>query len=594
MNPSRLKFKPIISIAVIITLFFLYKGGFKSGIFYGDALGYYSYLPATFLYGNLTHIQDMVSDTSIDEGIRAGINSWRDSYSTNASGNVIVQYTYGIAAMNAPFFLLGHAASHLSDQPSNGFTWPYALSIKIAGLFYGLLGLLLLYKVLGNYYNRTSVVIALVSLTIGTNFLWFFVIQGGMAHVHAFSLYALIIYSSYKIYNDNRKGWIALCAFAVGLLTVIRPTDIISILIPLTLGMHCVKSRVEELRTRLFAIVKWGIIFFIIPIIPQVIYWNVMTGNFLFYSYDEQGFDWLSPHIPEGLFGADNGWLTYTPVMLIPLLGMWKKKWSGPLFYANVILIPAYIYIVYAWWCYYYINGFGSRPMIHMYPLLVFPLAGMIEFTNGAKRKALLVLITGLSLVNLNYTHKALKGTLFTDLSNHAFNFNTFFKNTINYMDLILRDTDIPQPELSEYLLVEKALIIDSILIGETSEYSPFTLKHELTAANLNYEYLVVSGEFYFPELVFDVYQHHMMVLTVERGGQSVFWKGVKLNNKVGKNTDGSDVKILECKTGEWGKVEFAVPIHNFESGDVVRAMVWNPDRKEMYVRNFELFVAKE
>lgn len=594
MNPSRLKFKPIISIAVIITLFFLYKGGFKSGIFYGDALGYYSYLPATLLYGNLTHIQDMGSDTSIDEGIRAGINSWRDSYSTNASGNVIVQYTYGIAAMNAPFFLLGHAASHLSDQPSNGFTWPYALSIKIAGLFYGLLGLLLLYKVLVNYYNRTSVVIALVSLTIGTNFLWFFVIQGGMAHVHAFFLYALIIYSSYKIYNDNRKGWIALCAFAVGLLTVIRPTDIISILIPLTLGMHCVKSRVEELRTRLSAIVKWGIIFFIIPIIPQVIYWNVMTGNFLFYSYDEQGFDWLSPHIPEGLFGADNGWLTYTPVMLIPLLGMWKKKWSGPLFYANVILIPAYIYIVYAWWCYYYINGFGSRPMIHMYPLLVFPLAGMIEFTNGAKRKALLVLITGLSLVNLNYTHKALKGTLFTDLSNHAFNFKTFFKNTINYKDLILRDTDIPQPELSEYLLVEKALIIDSVLIGETSEYSPFTLKHDLTAANLNYEYLVVSGEFYFPEVVFDVYQQHMMVLTVERGGQSVFWKRVKLNNKVGKNGAGVDVKILECKTGEWGKVEFAVPIDDFIPGDTVKAMVWNPNRKEMYVRNFELFVANE
>ena len=140
----------------------------------------------------------------------------------------------------------------------------------------------------------------------------------------------------------------------------------------------------------------------------------------------------------------------------------------------------------------------------------------------------------------------------------------------------------------------EKALIIDSVLIGETSEYSPFTLKHDLTAANLNYEYLVVSGEFYFPEVVFDVYQQHMMVLTVERGGQSVFWKRVKLNNKVGKNGAGVDVKILECKTGEWGKVEFAVPIDDFIPGDTVKAMVWNPNRKEMYVRNFELFVANE
>ena len=319
-----------------------------------------------------------------------------------------------------------------------------------------------------------------------------------------------------------------------------------------------------------------------------------MTGKFLFYSYDEQGFDWFSPHIFEGLFGANNGWFTYTPLMILPIFGIWKKKWGGPLYWSNLILIPIYIYIVYAWWCYYYINGFGSRPMIHMYPLLAFPIAGMITYLKGLKRSLLFSLLLVLGLVNLNYTNKMLKGTLFTDLSNHSFNFSTFFSSNINYKDLILRDTNIPQPEIENKQTLKSAVIIDSILIGSKSEYSPFTISHILTENDVKNDFLMLDGEFLFPALVFDVYHHHMMVLSVDRDGKNIFWKGIKLNNKVGKMDSNIKVEILECIINEWGRVEFVVPMEKFLPEDKIRAMIWNPDFKEMYVRSFNLSVANK
>ena len=59
-------------------------------MFYGDGLGYYAYLPATFIHDNLTHIQDISLDTSIDDYIRKTFTKFGESYPTNIEGNVII------------------------------------------------------------------------------------------------------------------------------------------------------------------------------------------------------------------------------------------------------------------------------------------------------------------------------------------------------------------------------------------------------------------------------------------------------------------------------------------------------------------------
>jgi hypothetical protein len=574
---------------VLLAGFFLFKAGPKSGIFYGDGLGYYAYLPATFIHGNLTHVQDISLDTTIDNDLRTTFTRLGDSYTTNEQGNVINQYTYGVAAMNAPFFLLSHLGAIITGYEPNGFTIPYLLGIRLAGLIYAIFGLLLLFKVLKYYYDSQHAIISIALLFLGTNLLWFTVVQAGMAHINAFFLFTLIIYASHKIYTTNEKKWIAICAFALGLLTIIRPTDLIALIIPITFGMTSIQNRINELSSKIKDVLTIGTISFVIPILPQLIYWKIMTGSYLFYSYDEQGFDWLQPHIVEGLIGANNGWFTYTPLVILPLIGLLVKKWSGPTFYTNVIIVPIYIYVTYAWWCYNYINGFGSRPMTHLYPLLAFPLTGILYNLGSLSKNFVLGFGILLSLVNINYTNKALNGTLFTDVSSHAFNFSTFFKSEIDKDDLVVRDVSIKQPELSSLKIVQSALIVDTLLIGDTLEYSPFTLKYKLESEDLKYTHLMVTGHFMAPQLEFSIYDYHMMVITVDRKGENVFWKSVGLNNKIGKEGNTENIEILSCNVNIWGDVNFCIPLDKFEMGDEVKTFIWNPNRKLMNVSQFKM-----
>ena len=53
--------------------------------------------------------------------------------------------------------------------------------------------------------------------------------------------------------------WIVLCAFSLGLLTLIRPTDIIAIVIPITLGMTSLQKRWEEIKSRIPQLLKYGL-----------------------------------------------------------------------------------------------------------------------------------------------------------------------------------------------------------------------------------------------------------------------------------------------------------------------------------------------
>src|SRR5690606_24710330 len=104
------------------------------------------------------------------------------------------------------------------------------------------------------------------------------------------------------------------------------------------------------------------------------------TGSFLFYSYGSQGFDWQHPRIIDGLLSGRNGWLMYSPVMFLALAGMFCHRKLKPWFWCLLVLVPIYCYIIYSWYCWNYINGLGSRPMVHLYALLALPVAAFMAY----------------------------------------------------------------------------------------------------------------------------------------------------------------------------------------------------------------------
>lgn len=188
---------------------------------------------------------------------------------------------------------------------------------------------------------------------------------------------------------------------------------------------------------------------FFLALLPQLVYWKWTSGQFLYYSYGEEGFDFLKPHIWRGLVGYKNGWLAYTPVMWLGLVGLfWLRRNGRDWFWPVWVFVPLNVYIVYSWWCWNYINGFGSRPMVEAAAVMAFPLASF--FVEATKRKwllALTVLAVGFcAWLNLFNTWQFKKGLILSDSGKGAYFWRMLGKTEMNYLDLVVYDTGEPQP----------------------------------------------------------------------------------------------------------------------------------------------------
>ena len=600
--------KLVILITIAIASIFLWGYGLKYPTFYGDSLGYYLYLPATFIYHNPKALNEFPKDKVIDPFIRNYGHEMEETKEQRTSkGYILDQYTYGIAFMEMPFFLIAHAYEKVNGLPATGYSDTYKYLIKISALFYSMLGLLLIYKILKNYFSSTISLLGIATIFVGTNLFWFTLFQAGMSHVPLFFLYALLMYLTIKVHERPVSFLFPAIGFIMGLITIIRPTDILCLLIPLlynTYNRETLRKKTlfikNNLQNMLFLITA-----FIIPIIPQLIYWKAVTGSYIFYSYGNQSFDWLHPKIIEGLFYFSNGWLPYSPVMIFSVIGilLYKhfRKWAWCIW----LIIPLYIYIIYSWYCYRYINGLGSRPMIHLYPLLALPLAAFIQLVSQQKLiiKFLFASCFGFFIaVNISYSMQKEKRVINTEESNMVFNFQMLFRMNLRYNDLVVKNIGEKQPDTNKttklYTLacenyedsVSDHYVHDTVYGSKyvyhmlpAEEYQqPFLITYN-TKKIKGAKWFKCSGKFMYPSPPPNIYAKHLLVINID----DKLWKGCEIENKIDNwnNNVAKDIAFDYYKTDKWGYVYFYVKIpNNLKDGDLIKLFVWNLGKLDIYI----------
>jgi hypothetical protein len=359
-----------------------------------DVISYYSYLPATFIENDLK---------------LSFIDHHEDEYShkywpeRTAAGAKVIKTTCGLSILYLPFFLGGHAVAKLTGAAADGFSVPYQFGLLLGSLFYVFIGLVFLRKLLLFYFNDLTVAITLLVVFLGTNLFWYSTRDALMPHAFLFSIISVLLYNI-KRWNDRVTFTRTLITgLLFGLLCLIRPTMIFLSLIFLLYDIRNFtdvkrRSRFFWSHRKYLLVLVTG---FIIPIIPQLLYWHYNTGQWIFYSYGEERFYWNHPHIYEGLIGFRKGWLLYTPVMILAITGFFVfKKFSE--FKSGVLTVFIILLIVnFSWWAWWYGGSFGQRSMIDIYPLLAIPFANFIS--NTLNKSKLVRTGTGLLLVSLIY-----------------------------------------------------------------------------------------------------------------------------------------------------------------------------------------------
>ncbi|MEM6723218.1 MAG: hypothetical protein AAF598_04215 [Bacteroidota bacterium] len=410
-----------------------------------DVAGYYWYLPATLIYQDIKKLEfrDSIIQTYMP------IPRFDQGFPHGPDQNLVLKYPIGISILYSPAFLVGHLIAKNSSYPADGYSAPYQFMLSLWSMIVAILGLYVLRKVLRIYFNDQSVGLFLILLAIGTNYLNYAAIDAAMTHGYLFTIYALVTYLTHQFYL-SKSWWVAgLIGVFIGLAALTRPTEVLVALIPLLWGVGsftAFKERVKFISKNFGYYFLMGFLTGLIGFI-QLAYWKYVSGAWFVYSYQDQGFSWLHPHILNGLFSYRKGWLIYTPMMLFAIAGfywLWKKDRSLVVPIITFIL-PAF-YIVFAWDIWWYGGSLGQRAVIQSYVFLAFPFCAFLEALLKWKT-GLKVTIGGVFLFfmyyNLWITYQAHGGGLWDpEATTKAFFLKNFLKYKMEPSTLKLLDTE--------------------------------------------------------------------------------------------------------------------------------------------------------
>ena len=341
-----------------------------------DVTSYYSYLPALFIH----------KDVSLEFTKRGTDMSYENNhqfwYLTAPNGKRIIKVTMGMAIMYSPFFFIGHTSAHLFCYETNGFSTPYEFCLALSSLFYLFIGLIFLRKSLLLFFNDLSTGITLLCVLLGTNLYYYTTTEPAMSHAYSFALISVFVFQTIKWHNSPSIKRAFLVGILFGLIVLVRPVNIIIILFPLLYNVYSFQS----FKTKLSFFIHHKKHIFIIALIsflillPQLIYWKYLTGQWLFNSYEDERFFFNNPHVLSGLFSFRNGWLIYSPIMVFSIIGIaFLYKKHKPIFLPILLFTIINLFICFSWWTWWYGGSFGSRPMIDSYALMAIPMALLID-----------------------------------------------------------------------------------------------------------------------------------------------------------------------------------------------------------------------
>ncbi len=402
-----------------------------------DAFGYYVYLPSICIYHDykqLNWLRDIDKKYLVTGG---------DGYQAIKldNGNYTFKYLGGVAILETPFFLIGHFIAKHSHYPPDGFSPPYQYALGFGVIFYCILALFLLRKILLLYFSDLTTGITLLMVCLATNFVQYAAVDNGQSHGYIFPLYVLVLYATIKWHQTPARGWALLIGYLIGLAMICRPTEAIMLFIPLLWDTHTKEagrqkwSLVKQHKSHLVLAAAGGLL----GILPQLIYWKATTGSFIFDVGSK--WDFLNPHF-RVLFGWEKGWFIYTPITLFFIAGMFFMK-PFPFKKSVLWFCLLNIYIIIAWSEWRYGGSYSTRALVQSYPLFALPMAAVTEQIGQTKwRWAFYTLCSYLLFVNLFQVNQYNRTILHFDDMNQRYYGRIYLNLHPTAVDMSMLDND--------------------------------------------------------------------------------------------------------------------------------------------------------
>lgn len=392
-----------------------------------DALGYYLYLPSTIIYHDVRTLT-FYDSIEIKYNLQGEKNNFYQ-FQKNKTGFYSGKYFIGVAVLQLPFFLIAHVIA-IRYGEADGFSSIYQKGIAYGAMIWVFSSLIFFRRFLLKYFSDLIVGIGLILGLLATNAVQYIAIEGGQCHAWIFPLYVyLIILTESWHRNKSALKSIGIGAI-VGLGILCRPTEGVMLFIPLLWGFNK-NEFVSFLKRNRLHLVR-ATISMIAVLSLQVFYWKYTTDQWIFDVGSK--WDFLTPHF-RVLFGEEKGWLIYTPICWLIILGLVRIKHEK--FNASVkIFMLTNIWIIIAWHVWRYGASYSTRALVQSTPIMMLPMLTIIKEMLQSKLKLLwYTLYLYFLCLNLFQIYQYNNGILHYDRNTYEYYWRVYWKSSINDED---------------------------------------------------------------------------------------------------------------------------------------------------------------
>ncbi|HMD38168.1 MAG TPA: glycosyltransferase family 39 protein [Candidatus Acidoferrum sp.] len=378
----------------------------------GDGVGYYAYARAPLIEHSLDFTHDyQQANTSFREN-RLDENGQPHPEFRTRTGHIENHFTVGPAILWTPFLLIAHAGVLLarsfgSAVAADGFSAPYRITMALATAIYGFLGLLLSFRLARKYVDERWALLATLAIWLASSLPVYMYFNPSWSHAQSAFVVALFLWYWHETRDSrNLVQWIVLGALSGLMLDVYYANAMLFVILPFEALREYSAAfrratpgtpRVSQLLARHFAFC----VVLILCLMPTFIAHHIVYGSILASGYIPiSQWNWTSPYLLSVLFSANHGMISWTPILLFSIIGLFAFWRSVPRVGAAFLSAAlAFYYFIAAYPDWAGISSYGSRFFVSLTALFILGLAVFLDrFTRLFRTRREALASTGIFL----------------------------------------------------------------------------------------------------------------------------------------------------------------------------------------------------
>jgi len=358
----------------------------------GDGVGYYAFARAPLIEHRLDFLHDYQHANESFREHRLDENGQPVPEFRTRTGHLDNHFTVGPAILWSPFLLLTHAGVLLarafgSHVLADGFSTPYRLAMALGTAIYAFLGLLLSFRLARKYVDERWALLATLGIWWASSLPVYMYFNPSWSHAHSAFVVALFLWYWHET-RDARtlRQWIVLGAIAGLMLEVYYPNAMLFVVLlyEALRDYSAAFRRVTSTTPRLSLLLARHIAFagtLLLALLPTFIAKWIVYGSPFESGYVHLGdWFWTSPYLFSVLFSSNHGLISWTPILLLAIIGIFTFWRSVPRAGAAFVLaMLAFYYFIASYPDWAGIASYGNRFFVSLTVFFILGLGVFLE-----------------------------------------------------------------------------------------------------------------------------------------------------------------------------------------------------------------------